>query len=61
VKGAKKLGTRLGNWLTCAQGRRLLEAPDAQNTERQRDMALFAAGAVECVEHLEIFIKWGLP
>jgi hypothetical protein len=25
VKGAKKLGTRLGNWLTCAQGRRLLE------------------------------------
>src|SRR5277367_2610855 len=27
VKGAKKLGTRLGNWLTCAQGRRLLDAP----------------------------------
>jgi integrase len=28
VKGAKKLGVRLGNWLTCGQGRRLLDAPD---------------------------------
>jgi hypothetical protein len=28
VKGAKKLGTRLGNWLTCAQGRRFLDAPN---------------------------------
>jgi hypothetical protein len=28
VKGAKKLGSRIGNRLTCAQGRRLLDAPD---------------------------------
>src|ERR1700720_3549898 len=27
VKGAKKLGTRIGNWLTSAQGETLLEAP----------------------------------
>src|SRR5258707_7201186 len=33
VKGAKKLGVRLGNWLTCAQGRRLLDAPDIRNTK----------------------------
>src|SRR5258708_6484706 len=37
VKGVKKLGTRLGNWLTCAQGRRLLEAPDKQYTRGKRD------------------------
>ena len=36
VKGAKKLGTRLGNWLTCAQGRRLLEAPDRANKGQKR-------------------------
>src|SRR5580692_11646514 len=37
VKGAKKLGTRLGNWLTCAQGRRLLEAPNKADTKGKRD------------------------
>jgi len=42
VKGANKLGTRLGNWLTCAQGRRLLEAPDKQDTEGKRDHAILA-------------------
>src|SRR5271168_881566 len=42
VKGAKKLGTRLGNWLTCAQGRRLLQAPDKQETKGKRDHAILA-------------------
>jgi hypothetical protein len=36
VKGAKRLGVRLGNWLTCAQGRRLLDAPDTRNTKGKR-------------------------
>src|SRR5271166_4797600 len=30
VKGAKKLGVRLGNWLTVEQCRSLLQAPDCQ-------------------------------
>jgi site-specific recombinase XerD len=42
VKGAKKLGTRIGNWLTCAQGRRLLEAPDRRSTKGKRDNAILA-------------------
>jgi hypothetical protein len=37
VKGAKKLGTRLGNWLTCARGRRLFDAPDRAETKGKRD------------------------
>jgi integrase len=48
VKGAKKLGTRLGNWLTCAEGRRLLEAPDTQNTKGKRDHAILAPGRGSC-------------
>jgi integrase len=42
VKGARKLGVRLGNWLTCAQGRRLLDAPDTQYTKGKRDHAILA-------------------
>jgi site-specific recombinase XerD len=42
VKGAKKLGTRLGNWLTCAQGRILLEAPNRDQTKGKRDRAILA-------------------
>jgi site-specific recombinase XerD len=42
VKGAKKLGTRVGNWLTCTQGRRLLEAPDRRLTKGKRDHAILA-------------------
>jgi len=37
VKGVKKLGTRLGNWLTCAQGRRLLR-PLTSSTQEAREM-----------------------
>src|SRR5271170_6890482 len=42
VEGAKKLGVRLGNWLTCAQGRRLLDAPDTRNIKGKRDHAILA-------------------
>jgi len=35
VKGAKRLGIRLGNWLTPAQGKQLLDAPDRASGERQ--------------------------
>ena len=42
MKGAKKLGIRLGNWLTCVQGRKLLEAPDRDRTKRERDHAILA-------------------
>src|ERR1700748_1019919 len=42
VKGAKKLGVRLGNWLTCAQGCRLLDAPDTRNTKGKRAHEILA-------------------
>jgi site-specific recombinase XerD len=42
VKGVKKLGTRLGNWLTAAQGHALLQAPDRQRLKGKRDRALLA-------------------
>jgi site-specific recombinase XerD len=42
VKGAKKLGTRIGNWLTCAQGRRLLDEPNRDGTKGKRDHAILA-------------------
>src|SRR5579872_1133258 len=31
VKGAKRVGVRLGNWLTAEQSQSLLRAPDAQS------------------------------
>jgi site-specific recombinase XerD len=42
VKGAKKLGIRLGNWLTAHQGRLLLGAPDAGSVRGKRDYAVLA-------------------
>ena len=42
VKGVKKLGTRLGKWLTCAQGRRLLDAPNRSEPKGKRDHAILA-------------------
>jgi site-specific recombinase XerD len=42
VKGAKKLGTRIGNWVPCAQGRSLLEAPDTRDPKGKRDHAILA-------------------
>ena len=42
VKGVKKLGVRLGNWLTAEQGATLWQAPDKQRLKGKRDRALLA-------------------
>ena len=42
VKGAKKLGVRLGNWLNVDQCRSLLQAPDTQSPKGRRDRAILA-------------------
>src|SRR3981081_349339 len=42
VKGVKKLGVRLGNWLTAEQGQALWQAPDSQGLNGKRDRALLA-------------------
>ncbi len=42
VKGVKKLGVRLGNWLTAEQGNALWQAPDRQRLKGKRDRALLA-------------------
>src|SRR5260370_33878387 len=42
VKGVKKLGVRLGNWLTAEQGHALWQAPDRQCLKGKRDRALLA-------------------
>src|SRR5215468_6763611 len=42
VKGVKKLGVRLGNWLTSEQGQALWQAPDCGQMKGKRDRALLA-------------------
>jgi integrase len=42
VKGVKKLGIRLGNWLTAEQGNALWQAPDRQRLKGKRDRPLLA-------------------
>jgi site-specific recombinase XerD len=42
VKGPKKLGVRLGNWLTAEQARTLWQVPDATALKGKRDRALLA-------------------
>ncbi len=42
VKGAKRIGVRLGNWLTVEQSRSLLQAPDAESLKGRRDRAILA-------------------
>jgi len=42
VKGVKKLGVRLGNWLTAEQGQALWQTPDRQRLKGNRDRALLA-------------------
>jgi hypothetical protein len=42
-KGAKRLGMRLGNWLTADQGRRrLLAIPRQQSVRDNRDYAILS-------------------
>src|ERR1700733_13762100 len=42
VKGPKKLGVRLGNWLTANQGMRLLGIPARDSVRGKRDFAMLA-------------------
>jgi site-specific recombinase XerD len=42
VKGAKKLGVRLGNWLTAEEARRLWQLPDVDTLKGKRDRAILA-------------------
>jgi site-specific recombinase XerD len=42
VKGVKKLGVRLGNWLTADEARRLWEAPTDNTLKGKRDRAILA-------------------
>jgi integrase len=42
VKGAKRIGVRLGNWLTVEQSRALLEAPDLASLKGRRDRGILA-------------------
>jgi integrase len=42
VKGVRRLGVRLGNWLTPEQGRRLLERPQPTTRRALRDYAMLA-------------------
>src|ERR1700678_1808100 len=42
VKGVKKLGVRLGNWLTAEQGAALWQAPDIAHLKGKRDRALLS-------------------
>lgn len=42
VKGTKKIGVKLGNWLTAEQSRILLAAPDQTSVIGRRDRAILA-------------------
>jgi integrase len=42
VKGAKRIGVRLGNWLTADQSRTLLATPDVETVKGRRDRAMLA-------------------
>jgi site-specific recombinase XerD len=42
VKGVKKLGVRLGNWLTANQAEALWQTPDPVNLKGKRDRAILA-------------------
>jgi integrase len=42
VKGVRRIGVRLGNWLTPEQGRRLLEATIPSSPRQLRDQAMIA-------------------
>src|ERR1700758_3854784 len=42
VKGVRKLGVRLGNWLTAGEGRLPLYAPDPETLKGKRDRAILA-------------------
>jgi site-specific recombinase XerD len=43
VKGAKKLGARLGNWLMAEEARRFWQSTDPNTLKGKRDRAILAA------------------
>jgi site-specific recombinase XerD len=42
VKGVKKIGVRLGNWLSSEQSQRLWQVPGGERLKEKRDRALLA-------------------
>ena len=42
MKGAKRLGVRIGNWLTVDQSKTLLGGPPADHLRGKRDRAILA-------------------
>ncbi len=42
VKGARRVGVRLGNWLTAVQSQVLLQAPDVLTLKGHSDRAILA-------------------
>src|ERR1700724_3378715 len=42
VKGAKRLGVRVGNWLTAEQAQALLQTPTVESARSKRDRAMLA-------------------
>ena len=42
VKGVKKIGVSLGNWLTAERSQRLWQAPGGERLKEKRDRALLA-------------------
>ncbi len=42
VRGVRKIGVRLGNWLTAEEGKALWHAPDPERMKGKRDRALLA-------------------
>jgi integrase len=42
VKGAKRIGVRLGNWLSAEQSRAVIQAPNAETLKGRRDKAILA-------------------
>ena len=42
MKGVKKLGVRLGNWLTAEEARRFLQSPPSGTLKGKRDRAILA-------------------
>ena len=42
VKGVKKLGVRLGNWLSANEARALWQSPDTETRKGKRDRAIIA-------------------
>ena len=54
VKGVKKLGVRLGNWLTAEQGATLWQVPDRERLKGKRDRALLSS----CLRVGSGVMKW---